>query len=123
MTRELAVLAIVAAIGCGASSPQPDRPSAPQPTVEVAATPAAGPDDHCTTADDCVLVEACCGCTIGGHRIAIRKDAVAAYDATRPQRCGGRMCMHLMSHDPTCDAEPICGSGNRCRVAPHMQHQ
>jgi hypothetical protein len=43
--------------------------------------------------------------------------------ATRERRCAGQMCAQMMSTDPSCDAEAVCGSRNRCRVAPHMQHQ
>jgi len=106
-------LAAVAALGCGpATAPPPDKP--------VLRADAA---DHCTTADDCDLVDACCGCNAGGKRIAIRKDAVAGFASARETRCAGQMCAQMISSDPSCDAEAICGSRNRCRVAPHMQHQ
>jgi hypothetical protein len=97
--------------GCG-GQPAPDKPAPP-----------GEPGDSCTTADDCDLVDACCGCNAGGKKIAIRKDAVAAFEASHDKRCGGLMCPQFISHDPSCDAEAICGSRNRCRVAPHMQHQ
>jgi hypothetical protein len=115
MTLARAVLLAVLALGCGG-------PPAPAPPT---ATPAAtaGLSDSCATADDCVLVDACCGCSSGGSRLAIRKDAAAAFEASRPTRCGDRMCAQVISSDPSCDAEPICGSRDRCRVAPHMQHQ
>jgi len=107
----LPALGPLAAGGCGGPAP-PDKPAPP-----------GEPGDSCTTADDCDLVEACCGCNTGGKKIAIRKDAVAAFEASRARRCGGVMCPQFISHDPSCDAEAICGSRNRCRVAPHMQHQ
>jgi hypothetical protein len=107
----LAALAAAAA-GCGG---KPAAPGPPAPITE--------PADHCTTADDCDLVDDCCGCNAGGKRIAIRKDSVAGFLASRDQRCGGVMCAQMISTDPTCDAEAICGSRDRCRVAPHMQHQ
>jgi hypothetical protein len=108
------VLAAAAALvgGCGGKAATPDEPAAP-----------GEPADTCTTADDCDLVDACCGCNTGGKKIAIRKDAVAAFEASRDQRCANVMCPQFISHDPSCDAEAICGSRNRCRVAPHMQHQ
>ena len=108
-----ALLAALALAACGPKPPAP--PEQPPPVSELA--------DNCTTGDDCALVEACCGCNAGGRRIAIRKDAVAAFDASREQRCGGQMCPQFISHDPSCDAEAVCGARNRCRVAPHMQHQ
>jgi hypothetical protein len=80
------------------------------------------PANNCTSGDECDLVDACCGCNAGGKKIAIRKDAVADYQASRQQRCGGTVCAMNISTDPSCDAEAICGSGNRCRVAPHMGH-
>ena len=108
-------LAALVALGCGspsASAPPPDKPVSRADSA-----------DSCTTADDCELVDACCGCNSGGKKIAIRKDAVAGFQSTREQRCGGQMCAMHISTDPSCDAEAICGSHNRCRVAPHMQHQ
>jgi hypothetical protein len=107
------VLAALLAIGCGsAAAPPPDKPVM---TAKSA--------DSCTTADDCELVDACCGCNAGGKKIAIRKDAIAGFASTRAERCGSQVCAQMISQDPSCDAEAICGSRNRCRVAPHMQHQ
>jgi hypothetical protein len=102
--------------GCGPTPPA----SAP---VGDKVVPVTEPADNCTAADDCDLVEACCGCNAGGKKIAIRRDAIAGFAASREQRCSGQMCPQFISHDPSCDAEAICGSRNRCRVAPHMQHQ
>jgi hypothetical protein len=113
--RALATLAIAAAAlaaGCGSKPAAPDQPA-----------PVLQPADNCTTADDCDLVDACCGCSAGGKKIAIRKDAVAGFMASQGQRCAAVSCLAVMSTDPSCDAEAICGSRNRCRVAPHMQHQ
>ena len=107
---------LVLALGCGS------KPPASDPAPSGSSSPSE-PADHCTTGDDCELVEACCGCNAGGKKFAIRKDAVAAFEASREQRCGGTMCAQVISEDPSCDAEAICGSRNRCRVAPHMQHQ
>ena len=73
----------------------------------------------CTTDDDCVLVEACCGCAGGGKRISIRKDGVEHYNATRDQRCMGTLCTAVMSEDPSCNAEAVCREGS-CAVQPHM---
>ena len=108
-----ALLAMACVIGaCGSLPPAADKPA---PSGEIA--------DSCSSGDDCALVDGCCGCNAGGQQLAIRKDAVAAFEASRPERCGGRMCPQFVSHDPTCDAEAICGTRNRCRVAPRMQHQ
>jgi len=101
-------------LGCGAKSETPKPPDTASPGE---------PGDSCTTAEDCALVDACCGCNAGGKKIAIRKDAVASFDSTREKRCGEIVCSQMISQDPSCDAEAICGSRNRCRVAPHMQHQ
>ena len=108
------VLSLLAAltIGCGSKPPPSDKPA-----------PVTEPADSCTAADDCALVDACCGCNAGGKKIAIRKDAVAGFESSRAQRCGDQVCAQVISTDPSCDAEAICGSRNRCRVAPHMQHQ
>ena len=107
-------LLVTLLVACG-SSHGPNEPGRPPPQTDA-------PADNCTSSDDCDLVDACCGCNAGGEKIAIRKDAVAAYQASRQQRCGGQMCAMHISTDPTCDAEAICGSENRCRVAPHMSH-
>lgn len=119
-TLRLAIAALATAtalgstLGCGGGKPAagPDQPAA-----------VTEPPDSCATADDCQLVDACCGCNAGGKKLAIRKDAVAAFEASHEQRCGGVMCAQFISQDPSCDAEAICGSRNRCRIAPHMQHQ
>ena len=110
----IAILLWICAIGCGAA-PAASAGDTPAPVTE--------PDTRCTTADDCDLIDACCGCNAGGRKLAIRKDAVAGFTASRDQRCGTVMCAQMISADPSCDAEAICGSRNRCRVAPHMQHQ
>jgi hypothetical protein len=107
-----AILLLALAIGCGSKPPAADPPA-----------PSTEPADHCTTGDDCELVDACCGCNAGGKKLAIRKDAVAGFEATRAQRCGEVMCAQMISEDPSCNAEAICGNRNRCRVAPHMQQQ
>jgi hypothetical protein len=109
-----ALFAVLVAFGCG-STPPPSTDNKPAPITELA--------DSCTTADDCDLVDACCGCNAGGKKIAIRKDAIAGFLASHEQRCGEQMCAQVISHDPSCDAEAICGTRNHCRVAPHMQHQ
>jgi hypothetical protein len=117
--RALAIalaFAVATSVACGSKPASPPAPPGPPaPAGELA--------DSCTTTDDCELVEACCGCTAGGKKIAIRKDAVAGYTASREQRCGDVMCPQVISTDPSCDSEAVCGSGNRCRRAPHMQHQ
>ena len=106
------VLACAALVGCGSTPAPPDKP-----------TPVSELKDNCAASEDCELVDACCGCNAGGRKIAIRKDAVAGFKASYSERCGDAMCPQFISHDPSCDAEAICGSRNRCRVAPHMQHQ
>ena len=68
-------------------------------------------------------MQACCGCNAGGKQIAIRADAVAAFEASREQRCAGTMCTQMISTDPSCDAEATCGANGRCNVTPHLQHQ
>jgi hypothetical protein len=80
-------LAVVLAIGCGSKAPPPASDQ-PAPLTELA--------DSCTTADDCDLVDACCGCNAGGKKMAIRKDAVAGFLSTREQRCGDTMCAQVI---------------------------
>ena len=116
----VAVFAL-AAIGCGSSSSTPAGSGSGKPTATAMAS--TEPAVTCTTSEDCALVQACCGCNAGGKQIAIRADAVAAFDASREQRCGGTMCTQMISTDPSCDAEATCGANGRCNVTPHLQHQ
>jgi len=125
MTRLALAALLITALGCGAKPPP-----APATGSGSSSSPSGSPSgqltelpDRCSAADDCELVDACCGCNAGGRKLAIRKDAVAAFQSTHEQRCADQMCPQFISHDPSCDAEAICGSHNRCRVAPHMQHQ
>ncbi|MBA3540819.1 MAG: hypothetical protein H0T79_14500, partial [Deltaproteobacteria bacterium] len=69
--------------------------------------------------EDCALVEACCGCNAGGRKVGIRADQVAAYDASRGQRCAATMCAQSISEHPSCNAEPVCRKGH-CVAQPHM---
>ena len=109
MKALLVAAGLVFAIACG-SSAKPDVKGPP---------PNAADRDTCATAEDCTLVDACCGCTAGGKRVAIRKDAVAEYDATRPQRCGDSVCATVMSDHSSCNAEATCEAGH-CKVMAHM---
>lgn len=107
---------VLALTGCGSSKTAPaNGTAAPPPSGDATKT--------CTASEDCTLVSACCGCTAGGRQIAIRTDAVAGFDASREQRCGGQMCAQMISTDPSCSAEAICGSDGTCQVAPHLQHE
>ncbi|MGE0870269.1 MAG: hypothetical protein AB7P03_17015 [Kofleriaceae bacterium] len=105
------IRALVAVLALSACSSAP--PSNPK------AAPTSDDRNSCESADDCVLVEACCGCSGGGRRVAIRKDAVTDYDATRAKRCADSTCTMAISTHPSCDAEAICDQGH-CRVAPHL---
>jgi hypothetical protein len=104
------VLAACASKGGPTSPPGSPPPRDGEPAV------------NCTASDDCDLVDACCGCNAGGRKIALRKDAVAAFTASREQRCAGQMCAQHISTDASCDAEATCGGNNRCNVTPHMHH-
>jgi hypothetical protein len=107
MTR----LVLLVLVACGAQS---------TPTTGGGSGSAAPTDRKtCTTDDECVLVEACCGCAAGGKRISIRKDSVEQYNTTRDQRCMGTLCTAVMSDDPSCNAEAVCREGS-CAVQAHM---
>jgi hypothetical protein len=102
---------LLLALGCsGSQAPSGGGSTKPPIAAERAS---------CTTADDCTLVEACCGCSAGGRRVAIRKDAVGEYDATRAQRCGDSICKTVISQHPSCHAEAGCEAGV-CVVLHHM---
>lgn len=105
------LLCAVVLAACGNS--KPGTTSSNKPPINAADR------NDCTVAEDCTLVEACCGCAAGGKRVAIRKDAVAEYDASRPQRCGDQVCTAMMSTHSSCNAEATCEAG-RCKVLPHM---
>jgi hypothetical protein len=105
MTRALLVL-----VTACSSSPSSTGPAKP---------PGSGDTAACSTDDDCTLVEACCGCSASGKRIAIRKDAVADFDRTRPKRCGGSTCAQAISTHSSCTAEAVCRE-SKCAVQPHM---
>lgn len=105
------ILAVLVACG-GSKAPPAGTGSATPP-------PNAADRDTCTTAEDCTLVDACCGCNAGGQKVAIRKDAVAEYDATREQRCGDTMCAQVISEHSSCNAEATCEAGH-CKVMAHM---
>jgi hypothetical protein len=100
---------LVVAIACGSSTTTSGPKKAPNAVDR----------DACTTAEDCTLVEACCGCTAGGKRVAIRKDAVAEYDATRGERCGDSVCPQVISTHSSCNAEATC-EANHCKVMAHL---
>jgi hypothetical protein len=108
------VLFALVLAACGSSKPAPGvtatkfDPDAPLPV-------------SCKASDECALVDACCGCNAGGKQIAIRADAVAGFQGSREQRCGGQMCAQVISTDASCDAEATCGQNGRCNVTPHMQ--
>ncbi len=107
----------LALAACGSSKPPAGGANgAPKPIDPNAPLPAT-----CKVTEDCALVQACCGCNAGGKQIAIRADAVASFEASREQRCGGQMCAQMISTDPSCDAEAVCGQNERCIVTPHLQ--
>ena len=111
------VVACGLAINCGQKAPAPGNPP-----------PNSRDRDSCAIAEDCTLVQACCGCTAGGKQVAIRKDAVAEYDASRAARCGDTVCAQMIGNDPSCDAEAVCETlpeqlgtqAGHCKVAPHL---
>lgn len=107
-------LVLFALAACGSSKPAPG-------VTETKFDPAAPLPVACKASDECALVEACCGCNAGGKQIAIRADAVAGFQGSREQRCGGQMCTQSISTDPSCDAEATCGQNGRCNVTPHLQ--
>ncbi len=103
---------IVLLAACGSKS-------APTGVTATTPPPNAADRDTCATAEDCTLVDACCGCNASGKRVAIRKDAVAEYDASREQRCGDSMCAQVISTHSSCNAEATCEAGH-CKVMAHM---
>ena len=105
------ILAVFLLVACGNSKPAPTPGT--KPPINAADR------ESCKAADECTLVEACCGCSAGGKKVAIRKDAVADYDAGRQQRCGSTVCTTVMSDHPSCTAEATCDAG-RCKVMAHM---
>lgn len=107
----------VALAACGSSKPTggTGAPSGPPPTKSEL--------DSCKVDADCTLAEACCGCSAGGRRVAIRADALTDYETSRPQRCSSDVCAQVMSTHLSCDAEAVCGQNGHCKASPHLQHQ
>jgi hypothetical protein len=114
--RWLLVL-VTAVVACS----QPPKPPASGGGGGSAPAPS-GDRDSCTSADDCTLVDQCCGCNAGGGKLAIRKDHAGAFEAQRHKECGDMVCPAVISNDPSCMAVAIC-SGGTCTVAPHVQHE
>jgi hypothetical protein len=106
MIRAIILAAMV--VGCGHSATTP-------------APPAPGELDTCSRDEDCTLVDACCGCNMGGRRVAIRKDAVAAHESAREHQCAGSRCKGGISAHSSCDAEAVCGDGH-CKIMSHLGH-
>jgi hypothetical protein len=99
-------------VACGSKS---------APTGNASKLPPSAADlDACTLADECTLVDACCGCSAGGKKVALRKDKVAEYDATRASRCGDSMCPQVISTHSSCHAEAVC-ENDHCKVMAHMR--
>jgi hypothetical protein len=105
--RGAIAVGFVIAVGCGGKTPDTTQ------------APTSDDRNTCSSADDCTLVEACCGCKAGGRRVAIRKDAVGDYEATRSTRCAHTECGNQISSHSSCDAEAIC-EADHCRVASHL---
>jgi len=118
MTARAAGLALIVALAACGGHPAPAGGTAGSASGD------AGSLDACTQSDDCALVEACCGCNAGGHQLAIRKDAVPRFEASRPARCGQTMCPQFISHDASCDAVASCNTmRGTCVVAPNLHHK
>ncbi|MBX3158469.1 MAG: hypothetical protein KF773_21045 [Deltaproteobacteria bacterium] len=105
-------LILIAAAACSSSPATAPGPAKPPPNAADLAA--------CASDDECTLVEACCGCSAAGKRVAIRVDAVAEYDRTRPARCSGSTCPTAISTHSSCHAEAVCRDG-RCAVQPHLR--
>jgi hypothetical protein len=70
---------------------------------------------ECKSAADCVLVvDGCCDCMNGGRQKAMPKSATPV---ARDPKCRGMMCMHMVSHDPTCFGKAECKKG-KCELLP-----
>ena len=76
----------------------------------------------CTSDADCMLVDACCNCSNGGGRIAIRKDQLELYTKQRPSECANVACAEMVSGDPSCNSEAECRNGS-CAVLAHRNDQ
>lgn len=63
----------------------------------------------CESADDCVLVEDCCGCSAGGKKMAVHRERLDQVISSEAENCEQKSCGSGPSDDPSCEA-----SGARC---------
>jgi hypothetical protein len=78
-----------------------------------AASPSAD-DQVCRRDEDCVLVNDCCGCAMGGTKQAVRADRQAALEAAADDGCAERTCLELASEHRSCSATAARCAGGRC---------
>ncbi len=67
----------------------------------------------CTTNEDCIKVKGdCCGCGGGGNATAINKQYETEWEQKLTDECGENViCPAVMSNDPFCFGQPLCGDG------------
>lgn len=78
---------------------------------------AAEPDTSgvaCESADDCVLVEDCCGCAAGGTKMAVHNDELQQTLRRESDACADRQCGSEPSDDPSCEATAARCEDGRC---------
>jgi len=75
----------------------------------------AAPEDiACSRDSECVLVEDCCGCALGGTKTAVRADRVEAVAERDADTCEERTCGSAPSEHRSCEATAARCAGGRC---------
>jgi hypothetical protein len=94
-------------LGCGTSGSESAYPRAGTPTAE---------EQQCSRDRECVLVDECCECALGGTRAAVRADAVQSLEAAADERCASRTCAADEERGPhrSCSATGAVCRGGRC---------
>ena len=106
MSRLLLSFAMLA--GCAGGRPPP----APTDRTRIGA--AAAEDRACSRDSECMLVDDCCGCSLGGQRLAIRSERIATLEAAADAACAERRCAPSRTQHHSCRASRAVCSGGLC---------
>jgi hypothetical protein len=75
---------------------------------------AAAEDRACSRDSECALVDDCCGCSLGGQRLAVRSERVETLAAGGDAACSARHCAPVPTPHRSCDATAARCLGGLC---------